>query len=296
MNNIFCRKEAFWLLSLSALAVLGSGNSAVAQTKETSIQLNQSSTTEASPVSVNSTRVETSASTTQTSAQSNDTVNSALGHNPDQPLVQQSVTSPQQQTGSITPVPGTTATSSAAIAPAEFIQPEATTENSQQPSPVKSKRSHSKIAQSDINPGRATRGGSSYVGVGGNIGLAGGGSALGSGNFTVLSKIGLSRSLSVRPTAMIGDNTTILIPVTYDFSFNQLGGDPFSQSIPIAPYVGAGAAINTGNGGDFGFLVTGGVDVPVSTRFTATAAVNAAFFGDPSVGVLVGVGYNFRGL
>jgi hypothetical protein len=150
------------------------------------------------------------------------------------------------------------------------------------------------IAQADIDLGRPTRGGSSYVGVAGNIGLSGGSSALGDGNFTVISKVGFTRTLSVRPSAILGDDTVFLVPLTYDFSFQPIG-DPFSEPLPIAPYVGVGAAIKTGNNSETAVMVTGGVDIPLNNRFTATAAINAGFFNQTDVGLLVGVGYNFGG-
>ncbi|HEY9674073.1 MAG TPA: hypothetical protein V6D11_21725, partial [Waterburya sp.] len=66
----------------------------------------------------------------------------------------------------------------------------------------------------DVSPGRATRSGSSYIGIGGNIGLGTGDTALGEGSFAVISKIGLTRYFSVRPTVFIDDDPTILIPLT----------------------------------------------------------------------------------
>lgn len=192
------------------------------------------------------------------------------------------------QTVAVTPVPGTTATTSAAL-----MQEEGTAQipNQQQTQQVTTKQ----VAQADIDPGRRTRGGSSYVGVAGNIGLSGGNSALGDGNFAVISKIGLTRTFSVRPAAILGDNTAILVPVTYDFSVQQ-PDDPFVEPLPIAPYVGVGAAIKTSGDAQVAFMVTGGVDVPLTQQFTATAAINAGFFDRTDVGLLVGVGYNFNGL
>jgi hypothetical protein len=172
------------------------------------------------------------------------------------------------------PVPGTVATSSIML-----------TEDTEQPN---------QVAQADVSLARPTRGGSSYIGVGGNVGLSGGNSSLADGNFTVISKIGFTRSLSLRPSAILGDNTTFLIPVTYDFSFQSLG-DAFTESLPIAPYVGVGVALKTGDNSETAVLVTGGVDIPLNNRFTATAAVNAGFFDQTDVGLLVGVGYNFSG-
>jgi hypothetical protein len=189
------------------------------------------------------------------------------------------------RTVAVTPVPGTTVTTSAALT--QSYAPEV----AQQTQQVTTKR----VAQADIDPGRRTRGGASYVGVAGNIGLGGGDSALGDGNFAVMSKVGLTRGFSVRPAAIFGNNTAILVPVTYDFSLQQTD-DPFVEPLPIAPYVGVGAAIKTGgDDSQLAFLVTGGVDVPLTEQFTATAAINAGFFDQTDVGLLVGIGYNFGG-
>jgi len=97
----------------------------------------------------------------------------------------------------------------------------------------------------------------------------------------------------VRPSAVIGDNTTVLLPITYDFNFRS--ADAFSEPLPIAPYVGVGAAYKTGDDSQFAFLVSGGIDVPLTPQFSATAAVNAGFFNQTDVGLLLGVGYNFSG-
>lgn len=145
----------------------------------------------------------------------------------------------------------------------------------------------------ELAPGRATRSGSSYVGIGGNIGIGNGDISLGQGSFTVLSKIGLTQNFSVRPSVLINNDVAILIPITYDFSFGEgpTGGLGFSA----APFLGIGAAISTGDGGDVGLLLTGGIDVPLSSQFTATASVNASVTGQSAVGIMLGVGYNFAG-
>ncbi|MBP5974973.1 hypothetical protein HW132_20085 [Brasilonema sp. CT11] len=287
MNIIISRKNVFSLLSLSAMAVLGSGLSAGAQTVNTTSaqQSIQSSKTDAFVNQV-SPEVERfyppafSSSAVESTAVQDNHVSSVSNVNNQQQLP---TSTHQANNNVITPVPGTTATSSAALIDSQNAEVPSSTSGS----------SKSKVAQSDISidPGRPTRGGSSYIGIGGNIGL-GGNSALGDGNFMVISKIGLTNAISVRPAAVIGDNTTILIPVTYDISFKQLS-DPFAAPLPIAPYIGAGAAINTGNGSEVAFLLTGGVDVPITPRFTATAALNAAFFNDTDIGLSIGVGYNF---
>jgi hypothetical protein len=172
------------------------------------------------------------------------------------------------------PVPGTTVTSSSGLQPSS---------------------SSKQLAQSDISVGRTNRGGSSYLGIAGNIGVGGGDSALGDGNFAVISKIGLTRTLSLRPAAVIGDNTTFLLPLTYDFNLQSVT-DPFVEPLPIAPYVGVGAAVKTGSDDSkIAFLVSGGVDVPLNRQFTASASVNAGFFDQTDIGFLIGIGYNFSG-
>ena len=180
----------------------------------------------------------------------------------------------------ITPIPGTVETSSVMLN-------SGSTEASEKTQPL------NRIAQSPIGIGRATRGGSSYIGVGLNVGASGGFSDLGDGNFTVISKIGVTKTLSVRPSVILGTNTTFLVPITYDLSFKS--PDPFTEPLPIAPYLGLGAVIKTGDKSETALLVTGGIDVPLNSRLTATAAVNAGFFSQTDVGVLLGVGYNFRG-
>jgi uncharacterized surface protein with fasciclin (FAS1) repeats len=142
-----------------------------------------------------------------------------------------------------------------------------------------------------VTPGRATRGGRSYLGVAGNIGL-GGDTGLGESSFAVISKIGLTNRFSARPSAVIGDDTVILVPLTFDFvpqSANPTGEQTFS----ISPYVGAGVAIETSDDADIGLLLTGGIDVPLTNRFTINGAVNAAFLGSTDVGLVLGIGYNF---
>ncbi len=144
-----------------------------------------------------------------------------------------------------------------------------------------------KVAQT-VQPGRATRSGSSYIGVGGNIGLTGD-TRLGEGSFAVISKIGLAQNLSARPAALVGDNTVFLVPLTVDFPQENLE----ITQVNVAPYIGGGVAISTGRDSTVGALISGGVDVPLSPQITATGGVNVSFIDETDVGLLVGVGYNF---
>jgi len=143
-----------------------------------------------------------------------------------------------------------------------------------------------------VRPGRATRSGPSYIGIGGNLGF-GGDSALGDGSFAIISKIGLTNNFSVRPTVLFRDNVTVLVPVTYDFVSQNAVEVSDDFVITAAPYVGAGVALSTGDNGHFGFLISGGVDVPISSNFTATAGLNIGFLDGAEVGLLLGVGYTF---
>jgi len=160
---------------------------------------------------------------------------------------------------------------------------------------VSSDKADPTVAQVDIDPtrvvpGRATRGGSSYIGVAGNIGFSGA-TATGGGAFVVNSKIGLTPTVSVRPSVVIGEDVDFLIPVTYDFGFRS--EDPFAAT-PFSPFAGGGLAISTSSDSNIGFLLTGGVDVPLSREFVANAALNAAFMENTTdVGIVIGVGYTF---
>jgi hypothetical protein len=181
------------------------------------------------------------------------------------------------------PMPGTTTTSATTLT---LSQPTITPA-------LETTKDHPQIAQIDSGDvGRTVLGGSSYVGIAANIGLDGE-TALGDSNFTVISKIGFLPNLSVRPSAIISGDTVFLIPVTYDISLP--GVDALDAALPISPYVGGGVAIATGDDSQTDFLLTGGVDFPLTNQFTATAGVNVAFFDDTSIGLLLGVGYNFPG-
>ena len=275
MKTIFDRKSVF-SLTLATVALLSGGLSVSAQTAEetSNNQFVQSSQVVSEPLL---TSVEHfTANFSDTSEESNLSANPEL-------LTSVSVSQASENSA---PVPGTSATSSAPLAGGNSAS------DAQYPSSNLKPSTSSDVAQADIDFGGTTRGGSSYIGIAGNLGL-GGDSALGDGNFMVISKVGITDILSIRPSVVLGDDTVILAPVTYDFSFES--SDPFSEALPFSPYVGAGVAVATGDDSELSFLVTGGVDVPLSDKLTATAAVNAAFFDETDLGVSVGVGYNFRG-
>lgn len=135
---------------------------------------------------------------------------------------------------------------------------------------------------------RSTRSGPSYIGVGLNFGVTGNGN-LGDRSFVILSKLGLTETISVRPSIfLLRDFATILIPVTYDFEPQQ----PFSD-FRFSPYLGGGIAIDTGSNSSYGPLLTAGVDIPLSSSFTINVATNLAFLRNTDLGIVVGIGYNF---
>ena len=264
--NTISFKNIFFLMSLAAFAVVGNDLSVQAETISNVSALPGVSP---APEQVSTAPFESEA------IPMNDTAES-------QKLQQKMPT--QEAEKSLTPLPGSTNTSATALTQEQLP-------TSSQPTPAVAIPVPKKVGQAPISPGRATQSGSSYIGIAGNIGLSGGSTALGDGNFAVISKIGLTNTFSVRPGAVIGDDSTVLIPITYDFSFNP--GDAFSAPLPIAPYLGAGVVIATGGNSDVGPMITAGVDFPITSQFTANAGVNVGFVNDTSVGFQIGVGYNF---
>lgn len=181
----------------------------------------------------------------------------------------------------MTPTPGTVRTTAASLQRDTLI-------GQSSPPPADTTPTTPAPTTPVISPGRATRSGPSYVAVGGNIGF-GGSSALGEGNFVITSKIGLTNRFSARPGLVVGSRPTILLPVTVDFPIQSA----ITDRVRFAPFVGGGLAISTGDGSAVRALAMGGIDIPISDRFTATASANAAFFSKPEIGVILGVGYNF---
>lgn len=133
-----------------------------------------------------------------------------------------------------------------------------------------------------------------YIGVGVNLGLSGN-SALSQGRFVVYGKLGFTENISLRPAILVGNETTFLIPVTYDFPLQAADA---IQPVSFVPYLGGGAIIASGSGNNnLGFLLTGGVDFPISRDFTATAALNVGFVRSTTdFGILLGIAYNIPGL
>lgn len=125
-----------------------------------------------------------------------------------------------------------------------------------------------------------------YLGIGGNLGIVAGSSAIGDFGFTVLSKISLGPRFALRPSFIFSENyTSLTIPLTYNFNTASLAGFRFQ------PYVGAGVDIPFGE--DVGVLIDAGADIPISRDFTINTAANMRVSGGFGLGLSVGVGYNF---
>jgi len=130
-----------------------------------------------------------------------------------------------------------------------------------------------------------------YIGLGLNIGINGE-TALGDTTFAINSRIGLGEDFSFRPGAVIGNNASFLLPVTFDFPTSQ---NVFSEGPMIMPYLGGGLLLTTNDQSDdnVGGLATAGLDVPLSRDLTANAGLNVGFTnGETDWGLLLGVGYN----
>jgi hypothetical protein len=191
-------------------------------------------------------------------------------------------------TALVVPVPGTVSTSVAAFTSDGSLSSNASKSATVELQPAAEPQT-SVLAQAEpITPGRATRSGSSYVGVGANIGAIGR-TPLGDLSGAILSKIGLTRTISVRPAVLINGDATFLLPLTLDFPIER------AERVSFAPYVGVGASFSTGDRKNADLIVSGGVDIPLSSQFTLTAAANAGLINGVELGVLVGIGYNFAG-
>ncbi|MEC4818207.1 MAG: hypothetical protein SAK29_33790 [Scytonema sp. PMC 1069.18] len=131
-----------------------------------------------------------------------------------------------------------------------------------------------------------------YVGIGGTIGLSGSGEGLSHGGITIMNKRDLSDSLSVRGSTIFGgDRNDSTLALTANFPVKTSSG-----RVKLTPFIGGGILLRSKS--DFEDinvrgLLTGGVDVPLSRRFTATTSVNVGLFEKAEVGVKLGIGYNF---
>lgn len=284
MNTIFCQRTAF-LLSLTTLIVVSSGLSAKAQTTD----LSSADLITTLPAQNKDPVTQIQSDQTKTSNEEVNNTTTAENSVKTEPINTTALTSASMlmaEPSTVQVLEPTSETTNPVIAQNGTVAPE-TNPSTNQTTPG-TLQDETTPGTRGVAPGRATRSGPSYIGIGGNIGF-GGDTTLSEGAFSVFSKVGLTRNLSVRPAALIGDNAVFLVPVTVDFPTEDLE----ITQVTVAPYVGGGLAISTGRDSTVGALITGGVDVPISPRITATAGVNVGFVDETEVGILLGVGYNY---
>lgn len=147
------------------------------------------------------------------------------------------------------------------------------------------------VIPDEVDPGRSTRSGTSYIGVGANFGV-GGDTSLGDSGLFLYSKVGLTRYFSIRPAVNTNfdEDATFLLPLTFDLAPIAIG----NTGVSLAPYFGGGPAISTT--GDFGPVLSGGVDMPLTKNLTVTSGVNIGILDEADVGVFLGIGYSFPNL
>jgi hypothetical protein len=131
----------------------------------------------------------------------------------------------------------------------------------------------------------------SYLGLGGAIGLNGNNSSLGSGGLTILSKVGFTDNFSLHDaTVLFGSGAaTSMIILTAEFPIRNSTGETV-----ISPFIGGGAMLRYNQGLLVSPALSGGLDIPLSRNFTGTLRLNAGFPSDrpADLGILIGAGYN----
>jgi succinyl-CoA synthetase beta subunit len=131
-----------------------------------------------------------------------------------------------------------------------------------------------------------------YIGITGNIGVTGSGEGLSQGGITIIRKNDLNDSLSIRGINVFGgEKNDSTFALTVNFPVKTSSGE-----VKLVPFIGGGMLLRskslfedvTVRG-----LVTAGIDIPLSRKFTATSVLNVGLFQQTEVGVQLGVAYNF---
>jgi len=270
VNTIFFKRASF-LASFAVLGIAASGLSAQAETINSAV--------EAVPLSAQTVAVTPAEAPAVTVAAPEAAVDNSMTVNPLVPVPSTPIAEEQTESTEVASTETATdsapvANSAAALAPAQSSTASPVTGTVAQFDPD---------ITPDVTPGQVTVSSPSYVGLGAGFDFDGG-----DVNLAVLSKIGLTNRLSVRPNAVTDFDSAILrLPLTLDFpALAGVGG------FGVAPYLGAGVAFGVGDESDVGPMITGGVDVPLTPRFTGTASLNVDFLDDTEVGAYVGIGLN----
>ena len=128
-----------------------------------------------------------------------------------------------------------------------------------------------------------------YIGVGAAIGLSDSDeTGLGEGGFSIISRTGFTQNLGLHSTAIFADELTSNLALTARIPVKS--GE--SGRTLFEPFIGSGILIEDG---EIDALVSTGADIPLTRHMTATARVNIGFpNGDTEVGMILGLGYNFK--
>ncbi len=168
---------------------------------------------------------------------------------------------------------------------------EASAEASPNSNQLSSSPDHTPADEAPVEPAQ-TRQLRHFVGIGGSIGAGGEDTGLSEGGFAIITRRDLNDRLSIRSTNVFGstrnDNAMAL---TVSFPVQSRSGE-----VRLIPFVGGGVLISSKSFFEDVLvrgLVTGGVDLPLSRRFTATTAINVGFIDTTSVGIRLGVMYGF---
>lgn len=95
-------------------------------------------------------------------------------------------------------------------------------------------------------------------------------------SFGVISKFSLGENFSLRPSVVFGPNTSVRVPITYNFALGDK--EPFERNPLITFNAGGGVQFNSGNGNSqFSILGTVGVDVDLFPGTALVASFNTDF-------------------
>lgn len=128
----------------------------------------------------------------------------------------------------------------------------------------------------------------SYIGLGGGLGIRGGETGLADGGFSILSRIGITDSISVHNSTVFGDQSALMPALTIGIPIRNAN----TAAVVAYPFIGGGININTSQDFEVDPLFVAGVDVPLADRIMATTRLNIGFGESKTdVGVLLGIGY-----
>ncbi len=151
------------------------------------------------------------------------------------------------------------------------------------------RNSQGEMAQRRIFSSVADMGKYSYVGAGWNIGLSDSDTGTADDGVAVISKVAVTKNISLRPSIIFGDDAVFNLPVTYDFNLRDKA---LLRTLPVTPYLGGGLVVDTGDDESVDVLVTGGVDYRFSRNWVGNVGLNVGFADeDTDLGLVFGVGY-----